>query len=45
MEYVRLFVPPPGMFYLVHCFQICSQVGVTPPMLGAHIIEAQFLAK
>lgn len=37
-------VPTLDMYHLVHHFQICLQVGVAPPMLRAHIIEAQFLA-
>lgn len=37
-------VPALDMYYLVHHFQICLQVGVAPPMSRAHIIEAQFLA-
>ncbi len=44
MEYIMPVIPAPEMYYLVHCFQICLQVGVTPPMLGAHIAEDQFLA-
>jgi hypothetical protein len=32
------------MYYLVHYFQICLQVGVAPPMLGAHITNNQFLS-
>jgi hypothetical protein len=43
MEYIMSVIPTLEMYYLVHCFQICLRVGVTPPMLGAHITEDQFL--
>jgi len=44
MEYKMLVIPTLEMFYLVHCFQICLQVGITPPMLGTHITKNQFLS-
>jgi len=44
MEYTMLVIPTPKMFYLVHRFQICLQVGITPPMLGTHITNNQFLS-
>jgi len=44
MEYNMPMIPIPSMYYLVHHFQICLQVGVAPPMLGAHITKNQFLS-
>ncbi len=43
MEYIMLVIPAPKMYYLMHHFQICLQVGVALPMLGTHITESQFL--
>jgi hypothetical protein len=43
MEYIMQMIPALEMYYLVHHFQICLLVGVALPMLGAHIIEDQFL--
>ncbi len=43
MEYIMPVIHVPEMQYMVHCFRICLWVGVAPPMLGAHIIEDQFL--
>jgi len=39
MEYIMRMIPTLEMYYLVHYFQICLQVGIAPPMLGAHIID------
>jgi hypothetical protein len=44
MEYIMPMIPAPEMYYLMHCFQFYLRVGVTPPMLGTHIIEGQFLS-
>ncbi len=39
MGYIMPVIPALEMYYLVHCFQICLRIGVTPPMLGAHITK------
>ncbi len=39
MGYIMQVIPALEMYYLVHHFQIYIQVGVTPPMLGAHITK------
>jgi membrane-associated PAP2 superfamily phosphatase len=44
MEYIMSVIPTLNMYYLMHHFQICLLVGITPPMLGAHITESQFLS-
>ncbi len=44
LEYVLPLLPNPKTNYLLHCFQICFQVGVALPILGGHITEKQFLA-
>jgi len=44
MEYKMIVIPTLEMFYLVHRFQICLQVGITPPLLGTHIINNQFFS-
>jgi hypothetical protein len=44
MEYIMLMILAPKMYLLMHCFQFCLQIGVTPTMLGTHITESQFLS-
>ncbi len=43
MEYIMPVIRAPEMYYRMHHFQIYLRVGITPPMLGAHITESQLL--
>jgi hypothetical protein len=43
MEYIMPMIRVPKMYYLMHRFLICLQIGVTPPMFGGHITYSQFL--
>jgi hypothetical protein len=44
MEYVFSLLSNPKVYYLLHCLQVCFRIGITPPMIGVHIIEKQFFA-
>lgn len=43
-KYIMLVIVAPKMYYLMHRFQICLWIGVTPPMMGAHITYIKFLS-